>query len=633
MEELRSFVKHSYIKASESAVGRAEAHVNYLAFRPGKDKEGKKREFFSSDQDKVAGEAVKEAIEKQPKYGVLAHKFILSPGEEGADVQQYTRAVMHDLSRRKGVELDWYGIVHENTANPHCHVMVMGKGKEGRTYKIGKADHRQIREEGDRYLRERGLLKEEKLRELGDSKLKERTEKVGRFFNALKAGVKEYGRVMEEGRGTDQKDKKDNKDQKDYPRLTRKNRDKKEALKERDKEKEKEEAALGKAPTTEELLAKNARREKREKAEAEKKWKAYCRPIEIDYQIGTELEGTKQRFDRASRLEELRELEQEYKAGVPWVREQMTAKDSERLSDWIVEKHRDNKKLERESEKVGLIRVDLGNFAREVTSRSSHEEIEELKQLEGQGKVFLTEAEKQAVERWMEAKKDAAEKEADGIERPEKGSVYDQDGQLPSRERKRPKTDKERLQDRLPGAYRSEGYENKKAEREVRGDTEASRKENLKKQLNEQRKIEGQRETVDGAYTEKWGASLSAIAAGPMGAGSGGLRDLGPNEALRLIKIGMSQMKAQKLQKAEIAKGGEAQRDLADEQSKLLDNREATSKSTGAGKEKEPGISASEAQDRQEADSFLKEIKERKKKEADRDQSRDPDRFDEWTGR
>jgi len=621
MEELRSFVKHSYIRASETAVGRAEAHVNYLAFRPGKDKEGKKREFFSSDRERVDGEAVKEAIEKQPKYGVLAHKFILSPGVEGADVQQYTKAVMHDLSRRKGVELDWYGIVHENTANPHCHVIMMGKGKEGRTYKIGKGDHRQIREEGDRYLRERGLLKEEKLRELGDSKLKERTEGVGRFFNALKAGVKEYGRVMEEGRGAD---KKDQREQKYQPRLTRKDKEKKETL--REKAKQKEEAALGKAPAYDELLAKNARREKREKAKAEKEWKAYCRPIEVDYQRGTALEGTKQRYDRASRIEELRELEQEYKAGVPWVREQMTAKDSERLSDWIREKHRENKKLERESEKVGLVRVDLGNFAREVTSRSSHEEIEELKQLEKQGKVFLTDAEKKAVERWME---EAAEKEAEGAGRPEKGSVYDHGAQQAGGERKRNKTDKERLQDRLPGAYRQEGYENQKAEREVRGDTEASRKENLKKQLNEQRKIEGQRETVDGAYTEKWGASLSAIAAGPMGAGSGGLRDLGPNEALRLIKIGMSQMKAQKLQKAEIAKGGEAQRDLAVEQSKLLDNREATGKGAG----EKTGISEEEVRDRQEADSFLKEIKERKKKEADRDQSRDPDRFDEWTGR
>ncbi|MFA7340608.1 MAG: hypothetical protein WC028_27740 [Candidatus Obscuribacterales bacterium] len=614
MEEHRSFVKHSYIRASQSAAGRAKAHVNYVAFRPGKDrdKESKPREFFSSDREQVAGEAVKEAIDKQPKYGVLAHKFILSPGVEGADVQQYTKAVMQDLSRRKGVELDWYGIVHENTANPHCHVIVMGKGKDGRTYKITKADHRQLKEEGDQYLRERGLLKEEKLREQRDSKLAERAEKVGRFINALKAGVKEYGRVMEEGRDKDQ------------PSRDPKAKDKKETL--REKEKQKEEAVFGTAPTYEQLLAKNVRREKREKAKAEMEWKAYCRPIEVDYQIGTELEGNKQRYDRASRIDELRELEQEYKVGVPWVREQVTARDSERLSEWIREKHRDNKKLERESEKVRLIRVDLGSFAREVTSRSSHDELEELRQLEQRGKVFLTAAEKLAVDRWMDQ---AAEKEAEGLEKSETGSFYDRESQQPGRERKRYKTDKERLQDRLPGAYRQEGYENQKVEREVRGNTEASRKENLKKQLNEQRKIEGQRETVDGAYTEKWGASLSAIAAGPMGAGSGGLRDLGPNEALRLIKIGMSQMKAQKLQKAEIAKGGEAQRDLAVEQTKLVDNREATGNDVGKG----TGISAGEAQDRQEADSFLKEIKERKKKEADRDQSRDPDRFDEWTGR
>ncbi len=96
--------------------------------------------------------------------------------------------------------------------------------------------------------------------------------------------------------------------------------------------------------------------------------------------------------------------------------------------------------MERESEKVGLIRVDLGSFAREVTSRSSHEELEELRQLEKQGKVFLTAAEKLAAERWMEA---AAEKEVEGAEKPErsekpeKGSAYDREGQESGGGRKR----------------------------------------------------------------------------------------------------------------------------------------------------------------------------------------------------
>lgn len=44
------------------------------------------------------------------------------------------------------------------------------------------------------------------------------------------------------------------------------------------------------------------------------------------------------------------------------------------------------------------------------------------------------------------------------------------------------------------------------------------------------------RSTVDGEYTEIWGADKSAIAAGPMGAASGGLRPVGPSQFFKIVQ-------------------------------------------------------------------------------------------------
>ena len=149
---MRSVAKHSYIKGA-SGKARAKAHVNYIQYRRGEDREdGKPREFFSQDKDHIQGREVKQDIDRGERAMVVAHKLILSPGLQNVDMQAYTRDVLKEAGREKGLDLDWRAVIHQNTDHDHAHVVVFGKDKNGRQVKFDREDYKKMREAGDRYL-------------------------------------------------------------------------------------------------------------------------------------------------------------------------------------------------------------------------------------------------------------------------------------------------------------------------------------------------------------------------------------------------------------------------------------------------------------------------------------------------
>lgn len=98
---MRSVAKHSYVKGA-SGKAKAMAHVNYIQYRRGDDREDSKpREFFSSDKDGIQGREVKQDLEKAPRSMVVAHKIILSPGLRGVDMKAYARDVLQEAGREK----------------------------------------------------------------------------------------------------------------------------------------------------------------------------------------------------------------------------------------------------------------------------------------------------------------------------------------------------------------------------------------------------------------------------------------------------------------------------------------------------------------------------------------------------
>ena len=83
------------------------------------------------------------------------HKIVLSPGEDEPvqDWREWTRNVMHDLEEEQGRELHWYAVNHNNTDNPHVHVVVAGAGENHETgkeepVKLYAHEYEQMRELG-----------------------------------------------------------------------------------------------------------------------------------------------------------------------------------------------------------------------------------------------------------------------------------------------------------------------------------------------------------------------------------------------------------------------------------------------------------------------------------------------------
>lgn len=148
---MRSVAKHSYIKGAKGKA-RANAHVDYIQHRSGDDRAQGGRTFFNKERDDVRGKEVKRDIEEQTERGVTVHKLILSPGINGIDLKQYTREVMDELGRSKGLDLKWDAVQHTNTDHDHVHVVVMGKDEHGRRVRLDRGDHKTLRETGDRYL-------------------------------------------------------------------------------------------------------------------------------------------------------------------------------------------------------------------------------------------------------------------------------------------------------------------------------------------------------------------------------------------------------------------------------------------------------------------------------------------------
>ncbi len=127
-----SFHKHGF--AGASAGGKLIAHGGYLQ-RDGAEREGEKGRFYDADHDVAenAPERLREWAQEDRRH----FRIMLAPesgarfvGEEGG-LKDYTRETMARMERDLGVKLDWLGIDHHNTDNPHTHVIVRGVRRDG----------------------------------------------------------------------------------------------------------------------------------------------------------------------------------------------------------------------------------------------------------------------------------------------------------------------------------------------------------------------------------------------------------------------------------------------------------------------------------------------------------------------
>lgn len=368
----RSVVKHSYIKAANKGRGRAKAHVNYIRFRPGKDENEVNRSFFTERADGFTANDVHRAIDRQDTRGVLMHKLIMSPGVKEANVQQFVRESMAELGRSKGLDLEWFAVEHQNTANPHAHVVVMATDKKGRQVRLHKPDYTKVKEAGDEYLERNRLLDTVKERE----KQRERTEEKPRSLKerlagALRVAKEEFTR-------------------KNVLEPQRQKASRFELLQEREVE------AFGKMPTAEEMSAKRAKQEERQKKSLESAWKYYSTAIELDF------EGEKVQYNWHTSLFELKKLQGDYLKEGSVARKQLSDDDYKRLDTWIKDGVYLEKRTYAQAMSVRDISIEL-NAEKKVrlTKNSSLSELNRIRKMDRKGDIVLSAVEAKALELWI----------------------------------------------------------------------------------------------------------------------------------------------------------------------------------------------------------------------------------------
>ncbi|MBS1994590.1 MAG: hypothetical protein JSS83_28955 [Cyanobacteria bacterium SZAS LIN-3] len=192
---------------------------------------------------------------------------------------------------------------------------------------------------------------------------------------------------------------------------------------------------------------------------------------------------------------------------------------------------------------------------------------------------------------------------------------------------KRPKSEAEKRSDKRLTDSKREGIKKHLAEKAAHRESISKQKAGLQKELAALNKLAQVRETVDSQYTVKFGAADSAIAAGPRGATSGGLRKLTPAIAINLLR----QEGAQKLQAKLDPKVQQAMAKIG----KLVRDLKLTNLKDMAVGKAVPQGSAIAGKDAQMAEAKIvnsrlrAKIRETKEKEISRDPNRDASKWSE----
>jgi type IV secretory pathway VirD2 relaxase len=110
-------------------------HVAYLR-REGVTKDGAPGRMFDAEHDEADHRAFAERCEGDRHH----FRFIVAPqdAEQLSDLRAFTRDLMVQAERDLGTKLDWIGVDHWNTDNPHIHVIVRGKGDDGHDLVIAR---------------------------------------------------------------------------------------------------------------------------------------------------------------------------------------------------------------------------------------------------------------------------------------------------------------------------------------------------------------------------------------------------------------------------------------------------------------------------------------------------------------
>src|SRR5450631_1028070 len=122
-------VKHSKYSGEGGAAAALREHMQYLG-RGGVAEEGGPGVLFDGREDLSRDEAraFRDAIVDDRHH----FRFIVSPEAGSAlDLKTYARELVATLESDLGTRLQWVGVAHYDTDNPHLHLLVRGKDDQG----------------------------------------------------------------------------------------------------------------------------------------------------------------------------------------------------------------------------------------------------------------------------------------------------------------------------------------------------------------------------------------------------------------------------------------------------------------------------------------------------------------------
>jgi len=104
------------------------AHLKYLG-REGVTRDGEKARMFGPEDDAVDPKEFAERCRDDRHH----FRFIVSPEDatDLTDLRSFSRELMRQMEKDLGTELDWVGVDHWNTDNPHVHIILRGKLDDG----------------------------------------------------------------------------------------------------------------------------------------------------------------------------------------------------------------------------------------------------------------------------------------------------------------------------------------------------------------------------------------------------------------------------------------------------------------------------------------------------------------------
>ncbi|MGE0743240.1 MAG: DUF3363 domain-containing protein [Hyphomonadaceae bacterium] len=112
-----------------SGASKLIAHGKYLE-RDGAGPEGEPGQFYDHEQDRVeAGPRLTQWADEDKRH----MRLMLAPesGSRIEDLKDFTRATMAQMERDLGAPLEWVAVDHHNTDNPHVHVILRGRRRDG----------------------------------------------------------------------------------------------------------------------------------------------------------------------------------------------------------------------------------------------------------------------------------------------------------------------------------------------------------------------------------------------------------------------------------------------------------------------------------------------------------------------